>query len=658
MKSRSNIKTCLKSAISILFLSLFFLYSVKDYGQAEFTTWGNLTGFRVNDQLMEFNSSLVLVDQSNHKWATRKEGQKTDFHRSGKEKIFSYKMDSISWKETLQSKTSAEASVRIDFSSGTDTVIKGAYFRLKLPKEYGPETIFEISRVSSFGIDSITGNFKDPGYKAPATGIVIRSPSRQLQIKFTKPAELIINAKDSLDPKISLNIGIASGTIPADSVFSNTFTIKASGEIDREPATVKIFPKQQGHQFDGIGGNFRLQNPEVDPKVIDYNLKNLRVAWARVEMPWKSWQPNLDKDPVGEAKKGQLSPKVKAAMELAQRLNQKGIPIIVSAWFAPDWAIVGKRAQGVNLDGSRGNRLDFSKQNAIFKSITSYLTYLKEAYGVEAKMFSFNESDLGIDVRQTPEEQDKIIKELGANFHEARLDTELLLGDTADANGWAFTTIASTDPGAKPYIGGVSFHSWRGWTSENLIKWRDIANRVEEPLFVGEGSIDAGAWRYPEIFEEPAYALEEIGVYLKILNIAEPRGILQWQLTSDYSILSGGGVFGNHDEKLHPTQRFYNLKQLSSTPKGLFAIPAIIDRKDIVIAAFGDKKKDSYVIHMVNKGATRNIELTGLPETISKLQVFITNKDQSFQELKPVKIKEGRLSIELKGASFISLIKE
>ena len=43
--------------------------------QTEFTTWGNITGIRINNQLMEFKSSLVLIDKANEERITRKEGQ-------------------------------------------------------------------------------------------------------------------------------------------------------------------------------------------------------------------------------------------------------------------------------------------------------------------------------------------------------------------------------------------------------------------------------------------------------------------------------------------------------------------------------------------------------------------------------------------------------
>ncbi|RYE53741.1 MAG: hypothetical protein EOP48_13750, partial [Sphingobacteriales bacterium] len=67
----------------------------------------------------------------------------------------------------------------------------------------------------------------------------------------------------------------------------------------------------------------------------------------------------------------------------------------------------------------------------IYKSITDYILYLKAHYGVEVSMFSFNESDLGINIRQTGEEHAQLIKGLGAYFASKGLKTKLLLGDNS-----------------------------------------------------------------------------------------------------------------------------------------------------------------------------------------------------------------------------------
>ncbi len=624
--------------------------------QTEFTTWGNITGIRIDNQLMEFKSSLVLVNQTNEERVTQKERQRIYFRREDDRKVFSYAMDSINWKETLYPTGKGSTVVGIDFSSNMDTLINGAYFRIELPEEFGLETKFDISNPSPIALADINNSFDGADYKAPSTSVKVISPTRELDIAFEKPTDVSIRAVDSINPKIELNFRLAGGQVPADTVYSNTFTIHASGIIETSPIELELFSDQQGEKFDGIGGNFRLQNPRMDPQVIDYSLKNLRVSWSRVEMPWRQWHPELSKNPIEEAKNGNLDPKVKDAMEMAQRLDRMGIPVILAAWFPPDWAIIGERARGPNPDGTRGNALDQSKKMAIYQSLTDYIKYLEEEYGVETVMFSFNESDLGIDVRQSAEEHNLLIKELGTYFRSQGVGTKFLLGDTADANGWEFTTIASIDPETRPYIGGVSFHSWRGWTDENLLKWSDISKRVGLPLFVGEGSIDAGAWRYPQIFEEPTYALDEIDVYLKILNISQPLTILQWQLTADYSPMSGGGIFGNTEDELYPTQRFFNLQQLGSTPKGLYATPIISSEKLVTTAAFLSSRKNKLAIHLVNKGATRNATISGIPQRIKQLRVYTTNKEKSFESSKTVPVRNGTVSVELEGASFISLM--
>ena len=67
--------------------------------------------------------------------------------------------------------------------------------------------------------------------------------------------------------------------------------LHASGVIDHSDAEITLDMQNPGSLFAGFGGNFRLQNPAADPKVIDYCLENLRVAYGRVEFPWRLWQP-------------------------------------------------------------------------------------------------------------------------------------------------------------------------------------------------------------------------------------------------------------------------------------------------------------------------------------------------------------------------------
>jgi hypothetical protein len=211
------------------------------------------------------------------------------------------------------------------------------------------------------------------------------------------------------------------------------------------------------------------------------------------------------------------------------------------------------------------------------------------------------------------------------------------------------------DPETHPYIGAISFHSWRGCDNWTLSIWADAAKKLHTPLLVGEGSTDAAAHRYPDIFLQPAFSLNEIDLYLRICAIGQVRSILQWQLTSDYSVLTGDGIY-NTKGKLQPTQRFWNLKQLGLTPAGSFHLPITCDRPNVSCAAFGDIANGIFTLHMVNNGAARKVILTGLPDTVKTLRLYITDPQRGMAEGKRIQVAGGSAQFTLEAACFTTLV--
>ncbi len=654
-----------QSLPSFLIVSLCLLmitgFSNNVFAQAEVTAWGNLRGIRVDGQLMKFKTSLRIVgDDWSNILQTAKERQNPKYSRDGIERTIKTKLGSLNIIETITDEGTGQASVKVQYTSDADTNIAGAYFCITLPgADYigGSANLMKPeSSKSKIELTPMHASGENEYVHTKAAGIEFDSPNRQLKVTFDEPADVLVK-DDHINGNnnIEVYLAVIQGNAVKGQTVSRTFTLKASGGIDKRPVTLTLNTSEHGRTFAGIGGNFRLQNPKLDPEVINYNLNHLRVAWARVELPWIAWQPKEDVDPIKAAEDGNMNPHVKASMEMAQRLSKMGVSLILSAWFPPQWAVQGKlHYRPVN--GVWGNELNPGKMNEIYRSITEYIQYLKKHYGVEIKMFSFNESDLGINVRQTPEQHDQLIKGLGAYFEAHGLNTKLLLGDTSDANPFYFIKPAMNDPAARPYMGAVDFHSWRGWADTTLEKWAHAAAKLHLPLIVGEGSIDAAAWRYPQIFLEPTYAREEINLYVKILSICHPESILQWQLTSDYSDMAGGGLWGNDSTPLHPTQRFWNLKQLGSTPKDLHFIPITSNRADITCAAMGNNEKGIYAIHLVNNGTTRKATLTGLPDKVHTLQIYVTDSTDHMKQGKTVRVKNGKATFELKSESFTSLM--
>jgi hypothetical protein len=639
------------------------VFTGRAYCQAELEPWGNLRGIRIDGQLMGIETEIRLVGKD---WAsintTAKEKQRPKYVREGNAQIVTSHLDSLYFTEKVEDMGKGAAGVQIVLTARADINMDGAYFVVDLPADEFPErTIQPIDPKDGAPKSGMAKVDRDGGTEfihTSAAGVELTTVNRQFKINFDEPG-LIIARKETgkRGDRIVLYMPVQSGDLHNGDGANRRFTIKAAGEIDKEPVSLTLNTTLSGRSFDGFGGNFRLQNPTMDPQVIDYCLKNMRVAWGRVEMPWAFWQPDKVSDPLDSAKAGKLNPRVVKAMEMAQRLGKMDIPIILSAWFPPRWTIVGPPSFRPRADGVWGNPLDKDNLGEIYKSIGDYIDYLRSHYGVEVKFFSFNESDLGINVRQTAEEHDDLIKGLGAYLAGRGLKTKMLLGDNSDANTYSFIDVAMADPAARPYIGAISFHSWRGWEKETLEKWAAAAAKMDLPLIVGEGSIDAAAWNYPGIFQEPTYALDEINLYIRILSICQPLSILQWQLTSDYSPLTGGGLFGNN-APLAPTQRFWNLKQLASTPKGLSAMPITSDRPNITCAALGNNGKRIYSIHLVNTGATREAVLKGLPKKLKTLRLFVTDKESAMKEGAPVLVASGEAHFTLGTGSYTTLVSE
>jgi hypothetical protein len=633
----------------------YLLITNHTFAQPILEPWGNISGIRIDGQLMKIESSLLLVKKDSTVQATGKERQRPHFSREGKQQIVTTNIDSIYFEEIVADMTKGNANVTIKVTSKADQPLQGIYFSFLLDeKDYsnGTAQIDHLKRVQLFE------NSLNTYFKTPAKTIAVTSKKRGLEIAFSEPVTITIKkVQNKYGKGIQLLIPIEAGDMKMGDSVEKSFSIKMSGMIDNSTVHLALNTVDTGRTFIGFGGNFRLQNSKTDPLVIDYCLKNLDVRFSRVEMPWQLWQPQLNEDPVAEANAGKLNPHVLGSMEMAQRLYKMGIPVILSAWSAPAWAVIGTPKYGPDAHGVWGNPLDSTKTNEIYKSIADYIEYLKEKYGVEISLFSFNESDLGINVRQSGEEHDHLIKGLGAYFVSRGLKTKMLLGDNSDATTFDFIKPALNDAAALPFIGAISFHSWRGWDKETLQKWADAASELKRPLIVAEGSIDAQAWGYPAIFLEPEYALNEINLYTRLLAICQPESILQWQLTADYSLLAGGGIFGD-TTTLRPTQRFWNLKQFSATPKGLKAMQLNCSDVNVSAAALGDNPKNIYAIHLVNNGPSRKVILTGLPVRVKAFKVFVTDKNQSMKEGKPIKVSNGKAEFILKETSFTSLFNE
>ncbi|MFW5700023.1 MAG: hypothetical protein ACOCXS_03865 [Bacteroidota bacterium] len=643
---------CYALPVFIIFIMLLMGSAASLKAQPVLMAWGNMNGIRVEGQIMEFETSMQTVAGN---WesirATGKERQRSDYNREGETQTVTLSIDGIEFKKVVKNNGRGSALVTLTAKALKDTVLEGVFFTIDLPhKHYVNPLIYQ-----SGNEENLLANKSNLPIKTKTKGITVEAPERQLNVELNKKATVFIRQhKDT--GNYQLYFQLMKGQIKNGTKAEQQFTINATGNIDNSPVDIKIDAGKPGNRFAGFGGNFRLQKPETDSLVIQYCLDNMRLAWGRVEMPWQLWHQDEGKNPIKEAEAGNLHEHVHNSMKMAQRLAKRGMPVIVSAWQAPAWAIIGEPEDAYRFrdQGIFGYPLNPEKTEKIYQSLGDYLEYLKNKYGVEAVMFSFNESDLGINVRHTAEEHRTFIKEFGEHLADRGLATKLLLGDNSDANTFDFILPAMNDPETHKYIGAVSFHSWRGTNDENLNKWAGAARELNVPLIVGEGSTDAAAWRYPEIFYEQSFALYEINLYIRIMAICEPLSILQWQLTADYSPLQGEGIYGT-EGPLRPSQRFWNLKQLASTPEDAFALPVTCAHEAVNCAALGNLSRGEYAVHIVNNGAERKATIKGLPEGVSKLEAFVTNSEKEMEKTEEITVVDGVAAITLPPAAYISL---
>ncbi len=115
--------------------------------------------------------------------------------------------------------------------------------------------------------------------KAVASGLRIAAKNRAIEVMFNKPAEVIVR-DDRREGNFDLQVyvGVLPGSPQEGQTAKNSFALKLTGAVDDRPVQMTLDVSKPDQLFDGLGSNFRTQNPKTDPGMIQYNLDNLRVA--------------------------------------------------------------------------------------------------------------------------------------------------------------------------------------------------------------------------------------------------------------------------------------------------------------------------------------------------------------------------------------------
>jgi len=460
----------------------------------------------------------------------------------------------------------------------------------------------------------------------------------RLSITLDQPRPLTVtDTWDSTGRFYRVRIGLQSGPwMPANSLKLG-MTLSLTGSPAAALARLSVDPAAKLYPFDGFGGNYRIY---ADSPVADYTLDNLRLSWARFEFKAVIWDH--------ERSAADPGPQLRRDFELMQRVQRMGVPWIISLWFLPERFYTDPNQRPF---GTFGRQISPDRWPEFLDLLGSYLVYLKVHYGAEPDLFSFNESDLGVNIGFTAETHRDEIKRVGAHLASLGLKTKMLLGDTANPrDSHAFTLAAAADPEAMRYVGAVSFHSWGNGTPAQYEAWADVATWLHLPLLVAEAGVDPGSWRN-NMYDSYDYGLKEARQFQDLLRFARPQALIYWQFTDDYGLVHvgpGGAI--------EPTGRFWLMKQfVNLSPQKSEVVGTSSDQSDVEISAFA--RDASLVVHILNLGADREAAISGLPA--GPWRTVTTTESAGYQEAdaKPGE-GAGPRTLHLPARSLTTLVRE
>ncbi len=643
--------------------------------------WGNILGLEIDGQRFSFETALRAVNpdwsgfvqSSQYNW----EGKPT-FTRDGATHTCGHFLQGTQLDYTTRITETGRGAARIELevAARAPLATAGTFFCMNVPAADHAGATFELVGAAAQPL-AVLPDASGQGrelLRTRARGFRVASGGRTLEVVADAATEIILR-QDFVDNPPYLNdatprltfvprdpqlkvadyqvyFAVLPASAPAGTSARTAYTVRADGPVDRTPVELVLDAGSPGRVFDGIGGNFRMQYPELDAQVVDYMFAHLDVAWGRIAFPWAEWQPEEAAHCGAKVLAGGMSPSFYAQLAIARELARRRIPIIASVWVPPDWAV----DRSAKLP--KGVRLDPAKLQRSADSIADWLVFLKNHYGVEVALFSFNETDYGVEVKQTPEEHAAANRIIGATFAARGLVTKMVLGDTGACTlqSHALVGPSEADRSLLPSLGGVAFHNYHGLTPDALRAWAETARRTNLPLLCTEGGADSAAHRYPLIWATPWFAQLELDQYVRSGAACQPATIMPWQLNADYSLLAGGGIYGDHGP-LRPTQRFWGLKQLGVLSHA-FWLPITANRGDLSCAALGDIARGAYAVHIVNNAATRLATVLGLPAGVRRMRIHVTDATRGMQAMAVKGVVDGAVTFQLEAQAFTSLVSE
>ncbi|MEK7405341.1 MAG: hypothetical protein AAB225_09545 [Acidobacteriota bacterium] len=557
----------------------------------------------------------------------------------------------------------ASTRLTVQLTADAELDLEGVFFRIDLPRvEFaGGRGEFQDGAAAQTAALPVHKPPQAEFFRGHAATLAVTDAGGNLKLSASLSRVHAVSLRDTWDRSgraYSLWIELHRGALAAGATASAEITLSLTGRPDSSPARLTLDASRRRYRLHGFGGNYCFN---IESPVTQYTLKNLRVAWARTEMTPAEWEPENDNDSPADTNweylKSHDRPDTNLRREflLAKQIQEMGIPYVISIWRLPEWLYTDPGKQGPQ---AQRRRVAPEKWNELLECLGSYLLHARQQYGVEPDLFSFNEANIGVYVLFTPEEHREALKSIGAHFEKLGLKTRMLLADATGPRGThEYALAAASDPEAMRYAGAVAFHSWGGATAEQYAAWGDLAEWLQLPLLVAELGVDAAAWR-GRVYDSFHYGVREVRMYQELLLHARPQGAMQWEFTSDYSMVRtarrpDGG------EELTPTHRFWFIKHFTDlTPANSDALATTSNHAKVLFTAFtaASGGRRVYALHVANLAAAREITLQGVPAEAATLRAWRTSETEAFRELGTVEAESGVLRLQMPPRSLLTLV--
>lgn len=633
-------------SVSFLLLSLMYAASIMSGAResATFDSAGKLTSLIHDGHAIELRTEFVVRFEDGPEVGLQPHDQRAPVTREGRELIWNGLREfpngreasfSVAWAADGNDQRSvAEVEGIVSHEAGNAMAVESIEFVVDVPRGTFVGGVLAPAGIS-LTPEKSAKNFLFAA-DAESLSFVDAEKNWMLALEFDEARSVTVTDHWGKDGRFyRVRIPVFSGWWHSGDSVGVALSVALSGVSSADPVRLSIDTKDHRAPFQGFGGNYCYGNTSP---VTNYTLGNLENAWTRHELKAAAWH----------AERADSGPALRDEFERIQRIHEAGIPFIVSVWRFPEYFYSDPHQKP---PGTHGRRIAADRWDEMLDLIGSYLLHLKNEYGAEAAMFSFNEPDLGVDVRFSAAEHRDAIKSIGAHLASLGLNTKMLLGDTANPRGQhEYVLPTAHDPEAMQYVAGVSFHSWHGATPAEYEAWADVAAWLDLPLFVGEAGLDPGAWRNHS-YDSYAYGLREAVLAQEILRHAHPAVSLYWEFSDDYSLVHYDG-----DGNVTPTGRFWLMKHFTNlTPKNSHILGSSSDQSDVLISAFGRDHGDALTVHIVNLGATREAFIDGLPEGVWR--ELITTDSEGYREGVVETTTAGPAPIPLPARSLVTLVR-